>query len=557
MSSSSTPTTTRLCASCATVEANAPARSPKPRTSPTPTGPVAWWRSTTAILARSRSGSATTRPSCTAGSSSRACVISWPGIVSITRTRAAAGIASASRETGAARMVLRTRSGIRGRANGSARPPAATCTPSLYTRAGRKVSRSSRRSRSARAPGATAPRSSSRWQRAGCSVAIRSAVLGRDPLAHRDPAHLVDVALAVQEVGLAVVGAEGAVLRPVPRHQRQQVAQVARVRRLAQQHPHAAPPLLERLLERGRLVVGADAGGDVGVERMPGDARGVPVDVLGASSSRASTSGSPAMTPGKFIISATPERPRVAQDRLACRPARAARTGDSKCARRHARRRHHEHVERQPLGRARAASRRPRRPSTLAISCGSADDRRRPVRHDRPRELRRGQLRGLDVHVRVDEPGHQEPPAGVDPLAAVVGAEPGDPAAGDRHVAVQPLAGEDGEHARARDHEVRSAVAARDRDQPFPTRLRRRFQRREPVAASPGHRPTMSSGRTGTRGQRAPGRRAQRGDDRRGRGDRRRLADPAQPVRRVRVGRARARRARPAACRARSGSGSR
>ena len=41
MSASSTPTTTRLCASWATVEANAPARSPNPRTSPSPTRPVA------------------------------------------------------------------------------------------------------------------------------------------------------------------------------------------------------------------------------------------------------------------------------------------------------------------------------------------------------------------------------------------------------------------------------------------------------------------------------------------------------------------------------------
>ena len=38
---SDTPTTTRLCASWATVEANAPARSPNPRTSPSPTRPVA------------------------------------------------------------------------------------------------------------------------------------------------------------------------------------------------------------------------------------------------------------------------------------------------------------------------------------------------------------------------------------------------------------------------------------------------------------------------------------------------------------------------------------
>ena len=51
----------------------------------------------------------------------------------------------------------------------------------------------------------------------------------------------------------------------------------------------------------------------------------------------------------------------------------------------------------------------------------------------------------------------------------------------------------------------------------------------------PRHRPTISSGRTGTRVSALPRRRPQRGDDRRRRGDRRRLADPAQPVRRVRI----------------------
>ena len=113
-------------------------------------------------------------------------------------------------------------------------------------------------------------------------------VLGRDALGDRDAAHLVDVALAQQQVGLAVVGAERAALGPVVAHERQQVAQVARVRGLAQQHPGALAALLERLGQRRRLVVGRDARGEVGIELRPVDARRVPVDALARVPARSS-----------------------------------------------------------------------------------------------------------------------------------------------------------------------------------------------------------------------------------------------------------------------------
>ena len=232
-------------------------------------GPVAWWRSTTASLARSRAGSATTRPSRTAGASSAAPVISCPAIMSITRTRSPAGprssVAVGERRgvDGVAHPVGHGRRGERQRravARGDARrrrsrPPRGT------------TSRSSSTTRSARKPGAIAPRSASPWQRAGCSVAITSTSSGAMPCGHRLAAHRVDVALAHEHVRLAVVGAERAVLRAVAADQLQQRAQVARVGGLAQQHPEAAAALLERLLPRRRLVVGADPGRRVGVER--------------------------------------------------------------------------------------------------------------------------------------------------------------------------------------------------------------------------------------------------------------------------------------------------
>jgi hypothetical protein len=70
------------------------------------------------------------------------------------------------------------------------------------------------------------------------------------------------------------------------------------------------------------------------------------------------------------------------------------------------------------------------------------------------------------VDMGVDEPRHQVAARAVDPhRAAVVAADAGDPAVGDRDVAVEPLAREGAEHARVLDDEVRLSVAAGDREQ--------------------------------------------------------------------------------------------
>ena len=402
MSSSVTPTTTRLWASWATVEAKAPARRPKPRTRPRPTRPVAWWRSMTAILARSRAGSATTRPSLTGGASSRACVMSWPGIVSITRTRSAAGIAKASAGSGAERMVLRTRSGIGGRSNGSARP-ADGHQPSVLVHA---RGREGLELVEQHEVGAHAGRHGAAVHQAVAARGVQGGHqqrrLRRAALLDGHAAHLVDVPVAEQEVGLAVVGAEGAVLGPVLADQRQQVAQVARVRRLAQQHPHAAAALLQRLVERRRLVVGADAGGDVGVQRPADHAGRVAVGMRGAGHAQPRQHvGRAGDDAGEVHHLGHAERPRVAQDRLHVGRLERAH-GRLEVARRHARRRHHEHVERQALGRLEHPL------DALAAEhvrdlVRIGDHRRGAVRNHAAGELGGRQLRRLDVHVRVDE----------------------------------------------------------------------------------------------------------------------------------------------------------
>ena len=467
MSTSDTPTTTRLCASWATVEAKAPPVSPNPRTSPSPTRPVPWWRSITAIFARSRAGSATTCPSTTSGASSKASVISWPGWMPITRTRS--GAPAISNETGIGAHRVAQRGGRRRRV--------LRLAPALeHPRDGERLEVVEQRDVGDVA-GGDRPAIEQLVRPRAVQRGHHEHVLGGDALGHRDPAHLVDMPLAVEEVRLAVVGAERAVVRPVLAHQRQQVAQVAGVGGLADQHPHPAPALLQRLRRGERLVVGRDPGRDVRVQRSPRHARGVPVDVRRDDPRQhVRIAGD---DPREVHHLGHAQRPRMAQDRAhLVRSQRAARRLEVR--RRHARRRHHEDVERQPFGGRRAASRRPRPRRRWRSRAG----RRRP-RSCRAAPTARANSPGVSfADSRCTwasmKPGHEELPAPVDPLPAVVGADPGDPPVGDRDVPVEPVAGEGGEDLRPFDHHVGLRVPAGDGDQPR-------------------HSPTSSSGRTGTR----------------------------------------------------------
>ena len=377
-----------------------------------PTRPVPWWRSITAIFARSRAGSATTCPSATVGASASASVISWPGLD-----------ADHPHALGRARRC-RTRPAPSASCR-AARPAAPSgydrLAPVLEHQRGAEVDEVVEQ----REVGDVAGRDRAAVEQPVRPRAVQRGhhehVLGRHALGHRDPAHLVDVALAVEEVRLAVVGAERAVVRPVLAHHRQQRAQVAGVGGLADQHPHPAPALLQRLRGGERLVVGGDARRR---RRRPARAPITPgacPSTCGATI-RASTSGSPAMTPGKFIISATPSARGCSQDLRASRPGPSGPHGRLEVRRRNARRRHHEDVQRQPVGGAEQP--------VDALDAGDvgdlvrvADDRGRPARHDGPRELAGRELGRLEVHVRVDEAGDEELPAPVDPLAAVVGAD--------------------------------------------------------------------------------------------------------------------------------------
>ena len=111
------------------------------------------------------------------------------------------------------------------------------------------------------------------------------------------------------------------------------------------------------------------------------------------------------------------------------------------------------------------------------------DDRGRAERQHEARELGREQLRGLEMHVRVDEPRHDVGAVRIERLGALVGAEPGDDAVADRDVDVEPFAREDAEDAAAADDEVGRFVAPRDRQSAGQiTRLRHQSSNSVPIS---------------------------------------------------------------------------
>ena len=101
---------------------------------------------------------------------------------------------------------------------------------------------------------------------------------GRLARLHRAADDVVDVPLAEQVGGVAVVRHQQAALRIRLVKERQQLAQVTRRRALADHHPLPLADALARLLKGRALVVVAHACGDVAVERLAGEQRRVPVD---------------------------------------------------------------------------------------------------------------------------------------------------------------------------------------------------------------------------------------------------------------------------------------
>ena len=231
--------------------------------------------------------------------------------------------------------------------------------------------------------------------------------------------HPVHVPRVGNVLGVAVVGAEGDPARAVLGDERQQCPKVARHGGLADQEPHPGAKPLAALLDRERLVVGTDPGRCVRLERLPEDAGSVPVDVLGAFERELLELARIAGDHAREVHHLRePDDPRPAHERLQVargeRPAGRLeqRGGD-------AGRRHEEHLELEarrcvvePVHAVRAEHVRD------LVRIG--DHRGGPEWEHEAGELVDEQLDRLEVHVRVDEAGHDEAPAGVDRLAALI-----------------------------------------------------------------------------------------------------------------------------------------
>ncbi len=276
-------------------------------------------------------------------------------------------------------------------------------------------------------------------------------------------------------LGVAIVGAERNAPRAVLLNERQQRAQVASHRRLADEQPHPGTESLAPFLDGERLVVGVDACSRVGLQLGPEQAGCVPVDVARAVQRQlrqlVRRAGNDA---GEVHHLREPEHPAPAHQRLeVARRQGAPRRLEGR--RGNARRGHEEDVQleirarvEQPVHAVDAEDVRD------LVRIGH--DRRRSQREHQPRELVHHELHRLEVHVRVDEARNDERAGGVERLASLVRPDPGDHAVDDRDVGVQPLAREDRQHAPAAHHEIGGLIAASDRKtalQPFHRRERK------------------------------------------------------------------------------------
>ena len=259
-------------------------------------------------------------------------------------------------------------------------------------------------------------------------------------------------------LGLAVVGAEGEAVRPELLDERQERVEVAGGGGLPDQHPHAGAQALAALLGRVALVVGANAGGGVGLQALAEDARGVAVDVRGRKRELGQLVRVAGDDAGEVHHLGEPDHAPAAEEPLeVARVERAAgglegRGGD-------AGRGHEVDVERhrgaevgEPVDAVGAEDVRD------LVRVG--DDGGGAEREDEAGELVHEQLRGLQMHMRVDEAGDDVLALGGDHLAAVVLAEAGDVAVADGHIGLQPFPGEDGEDPPALDDGVGELVAA-------------------------------------------------------------------------------------------------
>ena len=263
---------------------------------------------------------------------------------------------------------------------------------------------------------------------------------------------------------VAVVGAEGEEGRGVARDQRDQLVQVLRDRALADQDRHALGEFFARLLGGRRLVVGADAGGEIGVEVDAAQQRRMPVDMAGGKCLQLGEAGGVAMDhAGKVHEFGEPDHLRMVHEGHEIGGFQP-RAGGLQMRRGHAARQIDPEVHPHRL----------RAGKKIAESLGAQDIRDLmriadrggdAMRQHAALEFQRRHQRGFDVQMGVDEAGHGNQPGRVDHLAAlIVAIGPDDRVAADGDIGLDQPAADQVEQLRALDHEVGRLVSAPLRD---------------------------------------------------------------------------------------------
>jgi hypothetical protein len=179
----SVPAATKLWASWATEDPIAPSFSPRPRTKPRARRPVPRFFSRTASQERSFEGSATARPSATAGSITRWSVTTCPGRSPTTLTFDPGGTGSLKASSPGTGIFPFAKAGASTLGTGPSRslPSRATGRPRFQTLFTEQFSSESTAARSAILPGATAPRFFPSEVLRRVRVTIRSAARGEMP----------------------------------------------------------------------------------------------------------------------------------------------------------------------------------------------------------------------------------------------------------------------------------------------------------------------------------------------------------------------------------------
>ncbi len=240
--------------------------------------------------------------------------------------------------------------------------------------------------------------------------------------------------------------------------------QILRHRSLADQDGHALRELLTRLARRGRLVVGTDARGKVGVELAAGEERRVAVDMAVPEGDelveRRRVAGEHA---GKIHELSKPDHFWMVGERHEVGGGKRG-AGRLERRRRYAGRKLHPEVHDRAL----------RRRQEIADAVETehvgdlvriADRRRHAVRKDAAVELKRRHQRGFDVKMRVDEAGGAGKAAPVDLARPLVAGMRSDNAvADDSNVGFRHGAGDDVEQLDVAHHEVGGCAARARRD---------------------------------------------------------------------------------------------